>query len=73
MLGALNGVDLGTSKTKALAFALDGRVIASAEAEYPLETPEPGVRRAGRERGVCGGDAGSPSGIRGDRWMPPGG
>jgi gluconokinase len=40
--GVVAGVDLGTSKTKVLAFALDGRVIASAEEEYPLETPEPG-------------------------------
>lgn len=40
--GVLVGVDVGTSKTKVLACALDGRVIASAERGYPLETPEPG-------------------------------
>jgi gluconokinase len=40
--GAVVGVDIGTSKVKALAFSLDGRAIASAEEAYPLETPNPG-------------------------------
>lgn len=40
--GVVVGVDFGTSKAKVIAFSLDGRSVASAEEEYPLETPEPG-------------------------------
>jgi xylulokinase len=36
------GVDVGTSGVKALAIAPDGRVLARAEASYPLSTPRPG-------------------------------
>lgn len=50
-------VDIVTSKVKALAFSSDGRAIASAEEEYPLENTRPRPRRAGRDRCECGGDA----------------
>lgn len=36
------GVDIGTSGTKGIAVTADGRVVASATAEYPLLTPRPG-------------------------------
>ena len=36
------GIDIGTSGAKALIVAGDGRVIASAGAEYPLLSPRPG-------------------------------
>jgi len=36
------GVDVGTSAVKALALALDGRVLASHEVAYPLAMPRPG-------------------------------
>jgi len=36
------GIDIGTSGAKALIVAGDGRVIASASAEYPLLSPRPG-------------------------------
>jgi gluconokinase len=35
------GLDLGTSRVKALAFTLDGREVASTAEEYPLSTPAP--------------------------------
>jgi gluconokinase len=38
----LVGVDIGTSAAKVLACSLKGKVIASASASYPLETPQPG-------------------------------
>ena len=40
-LSVVIGLDLGTSKVKALAFSLDGREVASASEEYPLSTPAP--------------------------------
>ena len=36
------GVDLGTSGTKTVLFALDGRIICTASAEYPLYQPQNG-------------------------------
>lgn len=36
------GVDIGTTATKAVAFAVDGELLASASAGYPLEEPHPG-------------------------------
>jgi xylulokinase len=36
------GIDVGTTAVKGLALDPDGRVLASAEAEYPLSTPRPG-------------------------------
>lgn len=39
---SLLGVDVGTSGCKAVAFDLEGRVIASAYREYPLLEPHPG-------------------------------
>jgi xylulokinase len=36
------GLDVGTSAVKAVALGLDGRVIASHEAAYPLAVPKPG-------------------------------
>jgi len=36
------GLDIGTTGTKAVAFDLDGRVIASAYREYNMVSPEPG-------------------------------
>ena len=38
----LIGIDVGTTATKGLAIAPDGRVVAREEAEYPLSTPRPG-------------------------------
>jgi len=40
--GHFVGIDVGTSAVKGLAIDLDGRVLASAEAPYPLYTPHPG-------------------------------
>lgn len=37
----LLGIDLGTSAVKVLLTALDGAVVASASAEYPIEQPQP--------------------------------
>jgi gluconokinase len=42
-LAVVIGLDLGTSKVKALAFTLDGREVGSASEEYPLRTPAPGL------------------------------
>jgi len=39
---SLLGVDVGTTGTKAVAFNLDGEVVASAYREYPLLSPRPG-------------------------------
>src|SRR5688500_2933655 len=39
---ALLGIDIGTSGTKTLLIDEDGRVLATASAEYPLSTPRPG-------------------------------
>src|SRR5918994_5712184 len=39
---ALVGVDVGTSGVKALALSPTGEVLARAEKEYPLSTPQPG-------------------------------
>ncbi len=36
------GMDIGTSGTKALVLAKDGRVLAAAEAAHPIYTPKPG-------------------------------
>src|SRR5881394_684610 len=38
----LLGIDIGTSGTKTLLIDENGRVLASASAEYPLSTPRPG-------------------------------
>ena len=39
---ALVGLDVGTTGVKALALSPDGEVLARAEEEYPLSTPQPG-------------------------------
>ena len=39
---ALLGIDVGTTGTRALLVALDGGVLGSASAEYPMATPYPG-------------------------------
>src|SRR5262245_29902881 len=39
---ALLGIDIGTSGTKTLLIDEDGKVLATASAEYPLSTPKPG-------------------------------
>ncbi|MGP6158689.1 MAG: gluconokinase [Vulcanimicrobiaceae bacterium] len=39
---ALVGVDIGTSAAKVLASTFEGKIVASASASYPLETPRPG-------------------------------
>jgi xylulokinase len=39
---ALVGLDVGTTGVKALAISPDGEVLARAEEEYPLATPQPG-------------------------------
>lgn len=39
---SLLGLDVGTTGTKAVAFDLDGRIVASAYREYPLISPRPG-------------------------------
>jgi xylulokinase len=39
---ALVGIDVGTSGVKALALSRSGEVLARAEREYPLSTPQPG-------------------------------
>ena len=36
------GIDIGTSGTKTLAIRKDGKILASATAEYPLSNPRPG-------------------------------
>ncbi|MBS0266707.1 MAG: xylulokinase [Planctomycetes bacterium] len=36
------GIDIGTSGTKTLAMRADGKILASATAEYPLSSPRPG-------------------------------
>jgi xylulokinase len=36
------GIDLGTSSTKTVVIDQDGNLVASASANYPLETPQPG-------------------------------
>jgi xylulokinase len=41
-LGLCIGLDVGTSGVKAVLIAEDGRVVASATADYPLLTPRPG-------------------------------
>ena len=40
--GALVGLDIGTSGTKAVAISRSGDVLARAERSYPLSTPQPG-------------------------------
>ncbi len=42
MSGALVGLDVGTTAAKGLAIDPDGRVLAEAQASYPLSTPHPG-------------------------------
>ncbi|MCA9056720.1 MAG: xylulokinase, partial [Planctomycetaceae bacterium] len=41
-MGIYLGIDIGTSGTKILAMAEDGRILASATATYPLSNPHPG-------------------------------
>lgn len=41
-MGIYLGIDIGTSGTKTLAMAEDGRILASATATYPLSNPHPG-------------------------------
>jgi xylulokinase len=41
-VGAVVGIDVGTTGVKALALSSDGEVIGRAEHEYPLSTPRPG-------------------------------
>ena len=42
MKNTLVGLDVGTTGVKALAVTPEGEVLASAEEEYPLSTPQPG-------------------------------
>jgi xylulokinase len=42
MTETLVGLDVGTTGVKALSVTPDGRVLAAAEEEYPLSTPQPG-------------------------------
>ena len=46
------GLDVGTSSLKALLATADGTAVASATAEYPLETPRPGWSEQDPERWV---------------------
>lgn len=41
-MGIYLGIDIGTSGTKTLAMAEDGRILASATGTYPLSNPHPG-------------------------------
>ncbi len=41
-MGIYLGIDVGTSGTKTLAIREDGQIVASATAEYPLDSPKPG-------------------------------
>jgi xylulokinase len=41
-MSAFLGIDVGTSGTKTLAMRSDGRIVATATAEYPLSNPRPG-------------------------------
>jgi len=41
-MSVLLGIDVGTSGTKTLAMRSDGRILATATAEYPLSSPRPG-------------------------------
>lgn len=41
-MAVLLGIDIGTSATKTLLVQEDGRILASASAEYPLLSPKPG-------------------------------
>ncbi|MCB0053859.1 MAG: xylulokinase, partial [Caldilinea sp.] len=38
----LLGIDLGTSSVKVLLATVDGAVVASASADYPIDQPQPG-------------------------------
>ena len=71
-MSAAFGLDVGTSSVKGLALAEDGRVLASAEEEYPFDTPRPGWTEQDPElwwRGTeavldaLRGAAGEPAGI----------
>src|SRR5256885_16530944 len=46
---ALVGLDVGTSGVKGVAIDADGRVLATATAEYPLSRPHPGGSEQGPE------------------------
>ena len=46
----LIGLDIGTTSARALAIDLDGKVLATAAEEYPLETPRPGWTEQDPER-----------------------
>ena len=48
--GLCVGLDVGTSGVKAVLVAEDGRVVASATADYPLLTPRPGWTEQEPER-----------------------
>jgi sugar (pentulose or hexulose) kinase len=55
--GWLLGIDIGTSSVKALAVGLDGRQLASASVEHPMQRPRPGWAENDPEdwlRGVSG-------------------
>ncbi|MBI3863325.1 MAG: xylulokinase [Planctomycetia bacterium] len=41
-MGVYLGIDVGTSGTKTLAMRSDGKILATATAEYPLSSPRPG-------------------------------
>jgi gluconokinase len=47
------GIDIGTTSTKAVVFAIDGRVIAHDAVEYPLFTPTPSVAEQDPEQIYC--------------------
>jgi len=46
----LIGVDIGTSGTKAIAFSIQGRVLSSAYASYPVMVPVPGTHELDPEQ-----------------------
>lgn len=47
------GIDLGTSSLKALVLDVDGTIIGSAQASYPMATPQPGWAEASPEDWWC--------------------
>ncbi len=71
------GIDIGTSGTKTLLIQADGRILASATADYPLSTPRPGWSEQDPEhwwrattrtvRSVLRQAAAGPDGVKPDR------
>ncbi len=54
---ALVGIDVGTSGVKALALSPDGEILARAEKDYPLSTPQPGWAEQDPEDWVSAAEA----------------